>query len=160
MDSCLHAAVPGCVGSLFFADLVLAVRAVIHSLLPLFFSGSLGDIFSDCLYIDRVPQPLFPLCTAQVIYKKFNTPCPFVDFAFNSTSGGVNISAMDPGGEDNPSCVPKMANLNSQVGFDACCSLSKSTCTVTATDSHPLMLESSSACCQCHLATRAWTVLV
>uniref|UniRef100_A0AAQ5YD64 Amino acid transporter transmembrane domain-containing protein n=1 Tax=Amphiprion ocellaris TaxID=80972 RepID=A0AAQ5YD64_AMPOC len=26
------------------------------------------------------------LCTLQVIYKKFNTPCPFVDFAHNSTA--------------------------------------------------------------------------
>lgn len=24
---------------------------------------------------------------------------------------------MDPGGEDNPACIPKLANLNSQVGF-------------------------------------------
>lgn len=57
------------------------------------------------------------LCTPQVIYKKFNTPCPFTDFAFNSTTIGLNVSAMDPGGEPDPACIPKMANLNSQVGF-------------------------------------------
>lgn len=55
------------------------------------------------------------LCNLQVIYKKFNIPCPFVDFAFNATS--LNISATDPGGEDDPACIPKMANLNSQVGL-------------------------------------------
>uniref|UniRef100_A0A8C9YMY0 Solute carrier family 38 member 3a n=1 Tax=Sander lucioperca TaxID=283035 RepID=A0A8C9YMY0_SANLU len=27
-----------------------------------------------------------------VIYKKFNTPCPFTDFAFNSTTIGLNVS--------------------------------------------------------------------
>lgn len=56
------------------------------------------------------------LCTAQVIYKKFNTPCPFTDFSFNSTASVLNVSAMDPGGEPDPACIPKMANLNSQVG--------------------------------------------
>lgn len=57
------------------------------------------------------------LCTVQVIYKKFNVPCPFVDFAFNATASGLNVSATDPGGEDDPACIPKMANLNSQVGL-------------------------------------------
>ncbi|XP_056255409.1 sodium-coupled neutral amino acid transporter 3-like isoform X1 [Seriola aureovittata] len=53
-----------------------------------------------------------------VIYKKFNTPCPFVDFAFNGTTKSVvNISAMEPGGEENPACIPKMANLNSQTAY-------------------------------------------
>ncbi|XP_034389030.1 sodium-coupled neutral amino acid transporter 3-like isoform X2 [Cyclopterus lumpus] len=50
-----------------------------------------------------------------VIYKKFNTPCPFVDFSFNSTA--LNVSAMDLGGEPNPACIPKMANLNSQTAY-------------------------------------------
>uniref|UniRef100_A0A8C4NHK1 Solute carrier family 38 member 3a n=1 Tax=Dicentrarchus labrax TaxID=13489 RepID=A0A8C4NHK1_DICLA len=52
-----------------------------------------------------------------VIYKKFNTPCPFVDFAFNGTASVLNVSAADPGGEDNPACIPKMANLNSQTAY-------------------------------------------
>lgn len=56
------------------------------------------------------------LCTVQVIYKKFNFPCPFVDFAHNGTASGLNVSSADPGGVDDPSCVPKMANINSQVG--------------------------------------------
>ncbi|XP_023146102.2 sodium-coupled neutral amino acid transporter 3-like isoform X2 [Amphiprion ocellaris] len=50
-----------------------------------------------------------------VIYKKFNTPCPFVDFAHNSTASVMNVT--DPGGEDNPACIPKMANLNSQTAY-------------------------------------------
>uniref|UniRef100_A0A8C5NA87 Sodium-coupled neutral amino acid transporter 3-like n=1 Tax=Gouania willdenowi TaxID=441366 RepID=A0A8C5NA87_GOUWI len=45
---------------------------------------------------------------AAVIYKKFNIPCPFVDFAFNSTVSAVNVSTMDPGGEVDPACIPKM----------------------------------------------------
>lgn len=68
---------------------------------------------------DCVPAFVCPsvclLCNLQVIYKKFNVPCPFVDFAFNATS--LNVSATDPGGEDDPACIPKMANLNSQVGL-------------------------------------------
>uniref|UniRef100_A0AAQ4PT52 Solute carrier family 38 member 3a n=1 Tax=Gasterosteus aculeatus aculeatus TaxID=481459 RepID=A0AAQ4PT52_GASAC len=43
-----------------------------------------------------------------VIYKKFNTPCPFTDFSFNSTASVLNVSAMDPGGEPDPACIPKM----------------------------------------------------
>lgn len=50
-----------------------------------------------------------------VIYKKFNVPCPFVDFSFNSTTSGMNVT--DPGGEDDPACIPKMANLNSQTAY-------------------------------------------
>ncbi|XP_033939632.1 sodium-coupled neutral amino acid transporter 3-like isoform X1 [Pseudochaenichthys georgianus] len=52
-----------------------------------------------------------------VIYKKFNTPCPFSDFAFNSTVSMLNVSAMDPGGDPDPSCIPKMTNLNSQTAY-------------------------------------------
>nr|XP_057911761.1 sodium-coupled neutral amino acid transporter 3-like [Doryrhamphus excisus]XP_057911762.1 sodium-coupled neutral amino acid transporter 3-like [Doryrhamphus excisus] len=50
-----------------------------------------------------------------VIYKKFNTPCPFVDFAINGTAAGINVTL--PGGEDDPACLPKMANLNSQTAY-------------------------------------------
>uniref|UniRef100_A0A3P8TI12 Solute carrier family 38 member 3a n=1 Tax=Amphiprion percula TaxID=161767 RepID=A0A3P8TI12_AMPPE len=50
-----------------------------------------------------------------VIYKKFNTPCPFVDFAHNNTASVMNVT--DPGGENNPACIPKMANLNSQTAY-------------------------------------------
>eukprot|EP00064_Thunnus_orientalis_P003190 superscaffoldBa00000253_g3199 len=52
-----------------------------------------------------------------VIYKKFNTPCPFVNFTFNGTASVLNVSATDPGGEDDPACIPKMANLNSQTAY-------------------------------------------
>ncbi|XP_032370296.1 sodium-coupled neutral amino acid transporter 3 isoform X1 [Etheostoma spectabile] len=52
-----------------------------------------------------------------VIYKKFNTPCPFAEYAFNSTTSWRNVSAMDPGGEPDPACIPKMANLNSQTAY-------------------------------------------
>lgn len=57
----------------------------------------------------------------QVIYKKFNIPCPFVDFAFNATNTVLNISANDTGGEVDPACIPKMANLNIQVGSSMPC---------------------------------------
>ncbi|XP_071391368.1 sodium-coupled neutral amino acid transporter 3-like [Centroberyx affinis] len=53
-----------------------------------------------------------------VIYKKFTVPCPFVDFAFNtSTVSGTYVNATDPGGEDISACVPKMVNLNSQTAY-------------------------------------------
>uniref|UniRef100_A0A3B5QZV5 Solute carrier family 38 member 3a n=1 Tax=Xiphophorus maculatus TaxID=8083 RepID=A0A3B5QZV5_XIPMA len=52
-----------------------------------------------------------------VIYKKFNLPCPFVNFAPNSTQSVVNVTVNDPGGEDNPACIPKMANLNTQTAY-------------------------------------------
>uniref|UniRef100_A0A7N6AA07 Amino acid transporter transmembrane domain-containing protein n=1 Tax=Anabas testudineus TaxID=64144 RepID=A0A7N6AA07_ANATE len=52
-----------------------------------------------------------------VIYKKFNIPCPFTDFNVNDTAIRLNVSAMDPGGEENPACIPKMVNLNSQTAY-------------------------------------------
>uniref|UniRef100_A0A1A7XX90 Amino acid transporter transmembrane domain-containing protein n=1 Tax=Iconisemion striatum TaxID=60296 RepID=A0A1A7XX90_9TELE len=52
-----------------------------------------------------------------VIYKKFNVPCPFVDFAFNSTGSELNVSSSDHGGEENPACIPKMANLNIRTAY-------------------------------------------
>lgn len=52
-----------------------------------------------------------------VIYKKFNTPCPFVDFALNGTAHGPVINATDPGGAEDDVCVPKMANFNSQTAY-------------------------------------------
>jgi hypothetical protein len=53
------------------------------------------------------------LSSLQVIYKKFHTPCPFIDFAFNSTASVIAVTN-DTG--YNQACVPKMVNLNSQVG--------------------------------------------
>ncbi|XP_061778656.1 sodium-coupled neutral amino acid transporter 3-like isoform X3 [Nerophis ophidion] len=50
-----------------------------------------------------------------VIYKKFNVPCPFVDFALNGTAGGPNITLL--GGAEDTDCIPKMANLNSQTAY-------------------------------------------
>uniref|UniRef100_A0A3B3Y3Q7 Amino acid transporter transmembrane domain-containing protein n=1 Tax=Poecilia mexicana TaxID=48701 RepID=A0A3B3Y3Q7_9TELE len=46
-----------------------------------------------------------------VIYKKFNLPCPFVDFAHNSTVSVLNVTVNDPGGEDNPTAytIPILA---------------------------------------------------
>lgn len=63
------------------------------------------------IYPDRC---LFP--SVQVIYKKFNLPCPFVDFTLNATASTLNVNVSDPEVVD-PACVPKMANLNTQVGF-------------------------------------------
>ncbi|XP_072308799.1 sodium-coupled neutral amino acid transporter 3-like isoform X2 [Eucyclogobius newberryi] len=53
-----------------------------------------------------------------VIYKKFNLPCPFTEFAFNSTTTHSPIlNTTDPGGEMDDKCIPKMANLNSQTAY-------------------------------------------
>lgn len=52
-----------------------------------------------------------------VIYKKFNLPCPFTDFAFNGTAHAPVVNTTDPGGVDDDTCVPKMANLNSQTAY-------------------------------------------
>ncbi|KAK7909671.1 hypothetical protein WMY93_014355 [Mugilogobius chulae] len=52
-----------------------------------------------------------------VIYKKFNLPCPFTDFAFNATAHSPILNTTDPGGVEDDSCVPKMANLNSQTAY-------------------------------------------
>uniref|UniRef100_A0A3B4FGM3 Sodium-coupled neutral amino acid transporter 3-like n=1 Tax=Pundamilia nyererei TaxID=303518 RepID=A0A3B4FGM3_9CICH len=52
-----------------------------------------------------------------VIYKKFNVPCPFTDFSFNATSTTSWMNVTDPGGEEDPACIPKMANLNSQTAY-------------------------------------------
>lgn len=52
-----------------------------------------------------------------VIYKKFNLPCPFTEFAFNGTAHSPIVNTTDPGGEDDDSCIPKMANLNSQTAY-------------------------------------------
>ncbi|XP_026163348.1 sodium-coupled neutral amino acid transporter 3-like [Mastacembelus armatus] len=48
-----------------------------------------------------------------VIYKKFSVSCSLVKFD-NGTVTRLNVSAMDPGGEN---CIPKMANLNSQTAY-------------------------------------------
>nr|XP_020463414.1 sodium-coupled neutral amino acid transporter 3-like isoform X2 [Monopterus albus] len=47
-----------------------------------------------------------------VIYKKFNVSCPFVDYS-NSTAGGPNVTVS----HQDPACIPKMANLNSQTAY-------------------------------------------
>ncbi|XP_055016307.1 sodium-coupled neutral amino acid transporter 3 [Boleophthalmus pectinirostris] len=52
-----------------------------------------------------------------VIYKKFNLPCPFTEFAFNGTTHSPILNTTDPGGEEDDTCVPKMANLNSQTAY-------------------------------------------
>ncbi|XP_057217656.1 sodium-coupled neutral amino acid transporter 3a isoform X1 [Triplophysa rosa] len=57
-----------------------------------------------------------------VIYKKFQVPCPFVDFSHNKTVVSFNTSVADPGGvhmtpEDDPACTPRMFNINSQTAY-------------------------------------------
>ncbi|XP_038871942.1 sodium-coupled neutral amino acid transporter 3-like isoform X2 [Salvelinus namaycush] len=49
-----------------------------------------------------------------VIYKKFHTPCPFLDFTFNSTA---SVTAVTNDTGYNPACIPKMVNLNSQTAY-------------------------------------------
>uniref|UniRef100_A0A8C5BF86 Solute carrier family 38 member 3a n=1 Tax=Gadus morhua TaxID=8049 RepID=A0A8C5BF86_GADMO len=48
-----------------------------------------------------------------VIYKKFNIPCPFVDFTLNATL----IAVGNDTGPENPACIPKLVNLNSQTAY-------------------------------------------
>lgn len=110
--------------SLCFSDLVLAAWALIHSLRSLSLSSSLSLGLSVTyllpVYILITPQNLCFCLTLfsspQVIYKKFNVPCPFREFSFNTTTTTSGMNATDPGGEVDPACIPKMANLNSQVG--------------------------------------------
>lgn len=49
-----------------------------------------------------------------VIYKKFNVPCPFVDFSLNATLSAVSNAASNA---TDPTCVPKMVNLNTQTAY-------------------------------------------
>lgn len=102
----------------------LSVWAVIH-VCPLSLPLSLAYLSS--LFVHRLfPTTFFFLLwcipSVQVIYKKFNVPCPFVDFALNATASGLNVNGSHPGGENDPACIPKMANLNSQVcvGMSLC----------------------------------------
>lgn len=123
MDERLHAAVPGCAGSLSLSDLVFGCVSCNPCIAPSLFLWlpRCHVVLPVCVLTVSFTGLLFVLftallCTVQVIYKKFNVPCPFVDFAFNATTSGLNVNATDPGGED-PACIPKMANLNSQVGL-------------------------------------------
>ncbi|XP_051957586.1 sodium-coupled neutral amino acid transporter 3-like isoform X4 [Xyrauchen texanus] len=56
-----------------------------------------------------------------VIYKKFQVPCPFVEFAHNRTVVGFNTSVAAGGvqmtPEDDPACTPRLFNLNSQTAY-------------------------------------------
>ncbi|KAF4093547.1 hypothetical protein AMELA_G00003190 [Ameiurus melas] len=59
-----------------------------------------------------------------VIYKKFQVSCPFTDFSFANRTAALNISgvliehsgvSMTP--EDDPSCAPRMFNINTQTAY-------------------------------------------
>ncbi|XP_029287559.1 sodium-coupled neutral amino acid transporter 3-like isoform X2 [Cottoperca gobio] len=91
--------------------LVMIVSVAV--ILPLAFMKQLGYLG----YTSGFSLTCMVFFLISVIYKKFNTPCPFVDFVFNSTAGALNVSAMDPGGDPDPACIPKMANLNSQTAY-------------------------------------------
>ncbi|CAK6955581.1 sodium-coupled neutral amino acid transporter 3-like isoform X1 [Scomber scombrus] len=82
-------------------------------ILPLAFMKQLGYLG----YTSGFSLSCMVFFLASVIYKKFNTPCPFTDFSFNGTASVLNVSVKDPGGEDDPTCIPKMANLNSQTAY-------------------------------------------
>ncbi|XP_076003208.1 sodium-coupled neutral amino acid transporter 3-like [Genypterus blacodes] len=52
-----------------------------------------------------------------VIYKKFNTPCPFRDFYSHVNVSSLSVNVTDLGGEVDPACIPKMVNLNPQTAY-------------------------------------------
>ncbi|KAA0707555.1 Sodium-coupled neutral amino acid transporter 3 N-system amino acid transporter 1 [Triplophysa tibetana] len=55
-----------------------------------------------------------------VIYKKFQLPCPFVEFSHNKTLMSFNTSVADGGVQmtaEDPACTPRMFNLNSQTAY-------------------------------------------
>ncbi|XP_047666474.1 sodium-coupled neutral amino acid transporter 3a isoform X1 [Tachysurus fulvidraco] len=59
-----------------------------------------------------------------VIYKRFQVPCPFSDFStfnrtvgFNSSGVVVQHSGVTVTPEDDPSCTPRMFNLNIQTAY-------------------------------------------
>ncbi|XP_056590289.1 sodium-coupled neutral amino acid transporter 3a isoform X2 [Triplophysa dalaica] len=55
-----------------------------------------------------------------VIYKKFQLPCPFVEFSHNKTLMSFNTSVADGGVHmtaEDPACTPRMFNLNSQTAY-------------------------------------------
>uniref|UniRef100_A0A8C5H5K1 Sodium-coupled neutral amino acid transporter 3-like n=1 Tax=Gouania willdenowi TaxID=441366 RepID=A0A8C5H5K1_GOUWI len=100
-------------GEWFLNGNYLVIIVSIAVILPLALMKQLGYLG----YTSGFSLSCMVFFLAAVIYKKFNIPCPFVDFAFNSTVSAVNVSTMDPGGEVDPACIPKMANLNSQTAY-------------------------------------------
>lgn len=81
-----------------------------------------------------------------------------MDFALNATAIGQNLNTTYPGGKDDAACIPKMANLNTQVGLHTSLSLKPShppSLPWPLTDTH-FMPQSSTAWCQWGFTTPAW----
>lgn len=84
-------------------------------------------LFTQARAADTVPpHPLLLPQPSQVIYKKFQIPCPLPDQGGNGTAG-LNYTAASSGGHWDDSmgpqppelgaCTPSFFTLNSQVGF-------------------------------------------
>uniref|UniRef100_A0A8C3AL44 Solute carrier family 38 member 3 n=1 Tax=Cyclopterus lumpus TaxID=8103 RepID=A0A8C3AL44_CYCLU len=100
--------------------LVIMVSASI--ILPLALMKQLGDLFFDstCSFLNFLRIPL------QVIYKKFQIPCPFDEFTSNTTTTHLSMNVSSHGHEynnglvhedDDSHCSPRMININSQTAY-------------------------------------------
>ncbi|CAB1315057.1 unnamed protein product, partial [Coregonus sp. 'balchen'] len=88
----------------------LVIMVSISVILPLALMKQLGYLG----YTSGFSLTCMVFFLISVIYKKFHTPCPFLDFTFNSTA---SVTAVTNDTGYNPACVPKMVNLNSQTAY-------------------------------------------
>ncbi|XP_028969995.1 sodium-coupled neutral amino acid transporter 3 isoform X1 [Esox lucius] len=88
----------------------LVVLVSISVILPLALMKQLGYLG----YTSGFSLSCMVFFLISVIYKKFQTPCPFTDFTLNSTAV---LTAVTNDTHYNPSCTPKMVNLNSQTAY-------------------------------------------
>ncbi|XP_071204615.1 sodium-coupled neutral amino acid transporter 3-like isoform X1 [Salvelinus alpinus] len=88
----------------------LVIMVSISVILPLALMKQLGYLG----YTSGFSLTCMVFFLISVIYKKFHTPCPFMDFAFNSTA---SVTAVTNDTGYNQACVPKMVNLNSQTAY-------------------------------------------
>uniref|UniRef100_A0A8C8GQD9 Amino acid transporter transmembrane domain-containing protein n=1 Tax=Oncorhynchus tshawytscha TaxID=74940 RepID=A0A8C8GQD9_ONCTS len=88
----------------------LVIMVSISVILPLALMKQLGYLG----YTSGFSLTCMVFFLISVIYKKFHTHCPFLDFTFNSTASVTSVTN-DTG--YNPACIPKMVNLNSQTAY-------------------------------------------
>uniref|UniRef100_A0A8B9HX38 Solute carrier family 38 member 3a n=1 Tax=Astyanax mexicanus TaxID=7994 RepID=A0A8B9HX38_ASTMX len=102
-------------GAWYFDGNYLVIIVSICIILPLALMKQLGYLG----YTSGFSLSCMVFFLISVIYKKFQVPCPFVDFALNrtldlniSTPHGVTVTP-----DDDPSCAPKMFNLKLQTAY-------------------------------------------